>query len=69
MIDDSFVMCFNAHHESIAFTMPPAEFGAAWQPVLDTAAGPAEVAAAPAAKAAEPLRVHARTMVVLQAME
>jgi isoamylase len=35
--DDSFVMCLNAHHESIEFTMPPTEFGPAWTPVIDTA--------------------------------
>ena len=27
--DDSFVLCFNAHHEPIEFTLPPKEFGAA----------------------------------------
>ena len=27
--DDSFVLCFNAHHEPIDFTFPPEEFGAA----------------------------------------
>ena len=26
--DDSFVLCFNAHHEPIEFTLPPKEFGA-----------------------------------------
>ena len=36
--DDSFVMCFNAHHEPIDFTLPAGEFGAAWQPVIDTGA-------------------------------
>jgi glycogen operon protein len=40
VVDDSFVICFNAHHEPIEFTLPPAEFGAAWQPVIDTAAEP-----------------------------
>ena len=28
---DSFVVCFNAHHEPIQFTLPPKEFGAQWQ--------------------------------------
>ena len=35
--DDSFVLCFNAHHEPINFVLPPPEFGPAWIPVLDTA--------------------------------
>ena len=25
--DDSFFLCFNAHHEPIEFTLPPGEFG------------------------------------------
>ena len=34
--DDSFVLCFNAHHDDIEFAMPTAEFGATWTPVVDT---------------------------------
>jgi glycogen operon protein len=67
--DDSFVMCFNAHHEPIEFTMPPIEFGAAWRPVVDTAAGPGEIAEAAAVKAADPVRIEGRAMVVLRAAE
>ena len=26
--DDSFILCFNAHHEPIEFTLPPEEFSA-----------------------------------------
>jgi glycogen operon protein len=37
VVDDSFVVCFNGHHEPIEFTLPPAEFGEAWVPVVDTA--------------------------------
>ena len=35
--DDSFFLCFNAHHEPIEFTLPPKEFGRSWDPVIDTA--------------------------------
>jgi len=35
--DDSFVLCFNAHHEPIEFMLPPEEFGARWEPVIYTA--------------------------------
>ncbi len=66
--DDSFIMCFNAHHEALEFVLPPAEFGVAWQPVVDTAAGPGEIGEAAAVKAGNPVRVHARAMVVLQAV-
>lgn len=69
VVDDSFVMCFNAHHEPIDFILPPKEFGTSWQPVVDTAAGPGEVAEAAPAKAADPVRVEARAMVVLRAVD
>jgi len=36
VIDDSFVICFNAHDEPIEFLLPPPEFGPAWRVVLDT---------------------------------
>lgn len=64
--DDSFIMCFNAHHEPLEFTLPPEEFGVAWQPVVDTAAGPGELADAEVVKAGGPIRVDARAIVVLQ---
>jgi isoamylase len=37
MIDDSFLILFNAHYEDIQFTLPPAEYGAWWSVILDTA--------------------------------
>src|SRR5580698_1103998 len=41
--DDSFFLCFNAHHEPIEFTLPPQEFGQAWMPVVDSAVATANV--------------------------
>ncbi len=69
VIDDSFVLCFNAHHEPIEFTLPPNEFGPAWQPVVDTAAGPGETGEAAVIKAGGPVRVESRAMVVLRISE
>jgi len=37
-VDDSFLLCFNGHHEPLPFTLPPAEYGEKWQVVFDTAA-------------------------------
>jgi isoamylase len=44
IVDDSFLLLFNAHHEDVEFTLPPARFGATWmcelrtdQPGLDDA--------------------------------
>jgi len=36
LTDDSFIVCFNDHHEPIEFTLPPEEFGASWLPIIDT---------------------------------
>ncbi|WP_428846870.1 hypothetical protein [Nocardia terpenica] len=33
--DDSFLLCFNAHDAPIDFTLPGADFAAAWSVVLD----------------------------------
>ncbi|WP_214107567.1 glycogen debranching protein GlgX [Acrocarpospora catenulata] len=35
--DESFLLLINAHHEALTFTLPGAEFGISWHPVLDTA--------------------------------
>jgi glycogen operon protein len=71
VIDDSFFLCFNAHHEPIEFTLPPGEFGLAWVPVIDTsgeavgsAANPEDRQPIPAGNA---VQVAARATVVLQA--
>jgi isoamylase len=65
--DDSFVVCFNAHHEPIEFTVPPSEFGNSWQPVIDTAAAVDDETAEPVAAEAT-LKVGARAIVVLQSV-
>ncbi|MER7501690.1 glycogen debranching protein GlgX [Nonomuraea pusilla] len=36
IVDDSFLLLVNAHHENMAFTLPGEEFGGTWLPVLDT---------------------------------
>jgi isoamylase len=67
VVDDSFVLCFNAHHEAIEFTLPPRPFGARWQPVLDTAS---EAVAAddeiPPLEAGAAVTVDGRALVVLR---
>ena len=35
--DAAFLLLFNAHHEPLDFTLPPASFGESWSIVLDTA--------------------------------
>ena len=63
--DDSFVLCFNAHHEPIEFTLPPKEFGAQWQVVIDTA-NPTNEHGDVILAAAATGPVQARALVVLQ---
>ena len=39
VLDESFLLLFNAHHEDHAFTLPEKAFGEAWTMVFDTADG------------------------------
>jgi isoamylase len=64
--DDSFVLCFNAHYEPIEFTLPPADFGSAWQAVIDTAAA-SGAEGARTITAGAGITVPARALVALQA--
>ncbi|MFO7162192.1 MAG: glycogen debranching protein GlgX [Mycolicibacterium hassiacum] len=65
VVDDSFLLCFNAHHETIEFSLPSREFGAHWTPVLYTAGlDPNEAAPVPAAAT---VKVDAHAVLVLQA--
>ncbi|ORV47695.1 glycogen debranching enzyme [Mycobacterium europaeum] len=65
VLDDSFLLCFNAHYEPIEFTLPAKEFGAAWQLVVFT--GPEEETPAEEVPGGGTLTVDAHTAVVLQA--
>ena len=65
VVDDSFVLCFNAHHEPIEFTLPPAEFGTGWRTVVHTGAD--EATPSEELRAAAKLTVDAHSAVVLQA--
>ncbi|MEV4246567.1 glycogen debranching protein GlgX [Streptosporangium canum] len=37
ILDDSFLLLINGHHEDMDFTLPDAKYGAEWRTVLDTA--------------------------------
>jgi glycogen operon protein len=37
VLDDSFYLMFNAHHEPLEFTLPEEKWGEKWTVVLDTA--------------------------------
>src|SRR5690349_12577623 len=60
IIDDSFVLLFNAHYEPIEFTLPPNEFGDRWMTTVRTDGGDEEFVGA-----AGTITVDARTTIVL----
>ena len=39
VVDDTFYLLFNGHHERLDFTLPPAEWGKQWLEVVNTATG------------------------------
>ena len=68
IVDDSFLVCFNAHHEPLPFTLPPAAFGPRWHHVIDTA-DPDLRQNIGALEAGGRLQVTDRSIVVLQLVE
>jgi isoamylase len=64
IVDDSFLLLFNAHHEDMAFTVPKEIYGERWEIVTDTAAPFIEDR--PSARAGEPVTVEARSILVLR---
>ena len=65
VVDDSFLLLFNAHDETLDFTVPSEEFAPGWTCVVDTAGMPDS---AEATKAGEVIPVPAKGLVVLQAL-
>jgi glycogen operon protein len=68
IIDDTFLICFNAHHEPLPFTMPAAAYGRRWHRVIDTADPDLQNPLAPVL-AGGTLQVVDRSLVVLQLSE
>ena len=66
IVDDSFLLMINAHHQQMSFTLPDESFGRTWQIVVDTAdpllANARRRHPAPGGR----LRVPPRAMLVLQ---
>ena len=65
ILDDTFLLCFNAHYEPMTFTLPPQQFGDRWHRVIDTADPDLRDGAEPLPSGGE-LRVVDRSVVVLQ---
>ena len=62
IIDDSFLLLLNGHHEPLAFTLPGDVYGKSWDVVFDTAAG---LVNGENLKAADDVKLEARSTVVL----
>ena len=67
--DDSFVLCFNAHHEPIEFTLPPADFGKSWVQVIYTGADTGADEEPAPITAGTKVTVESRAVMVLQAAD
>jgi isoamylase len=65
VVDDSFLLLFNAHHEDVTFTLPAASFGRAWASELSTAEPSLEAGAREYA-AREKLEIRARSVYLLR---
>lgn len=63
VVDDCFLLLFNAHDEALDFVIPPAEYAASWLGVLSTGESAGDAVIEPG----QHLNVLAKAMVVLQA--
>ena len=64
VIDDSFYFMFNAHHESLEFTLPGGKWCHAWRQVINTAGATFSDASPEALPENYTMTVEARSMVV-----
>jgi len=64
VVDDSFLLCFNAHDQAVDFVMPPADYAREWTATLDTNHPRGE--GDWVLNAGETLPMPARSMVVLR---
>jgi glycogen operon protein len=67
VVDDTFFVLFNAHHEPLPFTIPSGSYGQSWRQVLDTnTLEPIDEASGPVFAAGGSVPVSERSLVVLK---
>jgi len=67
VVDDSFLMAFNAHYEDIEMTVPDEDYGSGWGLVIDSCAGTVDsTPLGDVVPAGGTLTLSARSIVVLQ---
>ncbi|MET9021700.1 glycogen debranching protein GlgX [Actinopolymorpha sp. NPDC004070] len=64
IVDDSFLLLFNASEEDLEFALPPQKYGEAWETVLDTADD--DVSDREAVRAGEQVKLLSRSLRVLK---
>jgi glycogen operon protein len=68
VIDHSFLLLFNAHHEALLFTLPARDWGKSWSLILDTNTATGWIAGQ-TCRAGESLKVAARSVVVMRRVD
>ncbi len=66
IVDDSFLLAFNAHDEDIEFTLPDGGYGKTWTVVVDTTTGAVEQPGGDMFESGSAVNVRSRSLVVLQ---
>ncbi|WP_217361575.1 glycogen debranching protein GlgX [Aeromicrobium stalagmiti] len=66
VVDDSFLMAFNAHHEDIELVLPDRDYGESWTVVVDTSTGIVEQVGGAMHASDATMNLPARSLVVLQ---
>ena len=66
IVDDSFLVLFNAREDEMEWRVPHERFGRRWRVMIDTATGFACHGVGAEVDATSPLPVEGRTVVVLQ---
>ncbi len=65
VVDDTFYLAFNAHHEQVEFKLPPRHWGKVWRVVMDTVDGFPEENDPPTHEADAVLPVEGRSIIIL----
>ena len=65
IVDDTFLVVFNAHYEPLDFIIPDLDWGKSWLHILDTTRGFVEESG-PRAAAGTSIRLGARSTVILR---
>ena len=66
VVDDSFLLAFNAHHEDLTLTIPAVDHGERWRVVVDTTTGAVEAEDAVEVAAEGRIELGARSVLVLR---